>query len=84
MDNNKQNVDFNSLLNMLRPRDRRPEDHFVCPHVIRADIVDLSLADTVALINFFIDRYNIAVRAVEYREQLLHVYRSIVRDQDNE
>ena len=74
--------DFNSLLNALKPHDRNLEDYFVCPHVTKDDISDLSLIDTVAFINFFIDRYNLAIEACHHREMMLHVYRSVVRDEE--
>lgn len=85
MDNNKplkNEKGFNTLLRALSPSDKRPEDYFVYPHVTKDDISDLSLVDTVAFINFFIDRYNIAIEACDSRERMLQVYRLIVRDKE--
>ena len=85
MDDNrplKTEKDFNTLLRMLSPSDKRPEDYFVYPHVTKEDISDLSLIDTVAFINFFIDRYNLAIEACDHRERLLHVYRQALRDEE--
>lgn len=78
----KTEKDFNTLLNALRPSDKNPEDYFVYPHVTKDDISDLSLIDMVALMNFFIDRYNLAIEACHSRERMLNVYRSIVRDNE--
>lgn len=74
--------DFNTLLNALRPHDKNPWDYCVYPHVTKEDISDLSLADTVAFINFFINRYNIAIEACDSRERTLHVYRQLLRDEE--
>lgn len=83
MDDNrplKNEKDFDTLLRALSPSDKRPEDYFVYPHVTKDDISDLSLVDIVAFVNFFIDRYNLAIEACNSRERLLNVYRSTVRD----
>jgi hypothetical protein len=74
--------DFNTLLNALRPHDKNPWEHCVYPHVTKNDISDLYLIDTVAFINFFIDRYNLAIEACDHRERLLHVYRQALRDEE--
>lgn len=83
MDDNrplKTEKDFNTLLRTLSPSDKRPEDYFVYPHVTKDDISDLSLVDIVTFVNFFIDRYNLAIEACNSRERLLNAYRSTVRD----
>lgn len=85
MDDNrllKTEKDFSTLLRMLSPSDKSPEDYFVYPHVDEDDISDLSLVDTIAFINFFIDRYNLAIEACNSRERLLNAYRQILRDKE--